>query len=258
MNAKDQPKGPDRRTLIAGALHNLGSKLGAVKLARVTGVMTASGLSLPTANALGLSSKFRIGRLVLPGLSDPRPNAWRRLYWELERRTSLSTGTDIPDVSLGHKALFEHPMVYLTGDTGFPLPPAAHIARLRRYLTFGGFLLIDSAEGRAGGDFDASVRKLLAAVFPGTILSRVGRSHVVWRSFYLVREPFGRFSAAPYLEGIERDQRMPVLYAQNDLGGAMARDGFGRWQYEVLPGGRTPTRIRYSLRRQRCDVRPVP
>ena len=31
--------------------------------------------------------------------------------------------------------------------------------------------------------------------------------------------------AAPYLEGVERDRRLAVVYTQNDLGGAWARDG---------------------------------
>ena len=35
---------------------------------------------------------------------------------------------------------------------------------MRRYLTFGGFLLIDSADGTVDGAFDQSVRKLIDAV----------------------------------------------------------------------------------------------
>lgn len=43
--------------------------------------------------------------------------------------------------------------------------------------------------------------------------------------------------AAPYVEGVERDRRLAVVYSQNDLGGAWARDGFGHWEHEVIPGG---------------------
>ena len=45
------------------------------------------------------------------------------------------------------------------------------IARLRRHITYGGFLLIDSAEGRAGGGFERGIR-LLAA---GRLLGRQGK-----------------------------------------------------------------------------------
>ena len=61
----------------------------------------------------------------------------------------------------------------LSGDRGFALPPEADIARLRRHITYGGFLLIDSAEGRAGGGFDESVRRLLAQTLPGELPIRI-------------------------------------------------------------------------------------
>src|SRR4029079_17443834 len=47
----------------------------------------------------------------------------------------------------------------------------------------------------------------------------------------------GRIIASPLLEGVERDRRLAVVYTQNDLGGALARAGFGRWEHEVVPGG---------------------
>jgi hypothetical protein len=60
---------------------------------------------------------------------------------------------------------------------------------------------------------------------------------VLWKSFYILRQPAGRILAAPYVEAVERDRRLAVVYSQNDLCGAMARDGFGRWEHEVIPGG---------------------
>ena len=61
----------------------------------------------------------------------------------------------------------------LSGDRRFALPPEADVARLRRHITYGGFLLIDSAEGRAGGGFDESVRRLLAQTLPGELPIRI-------------------------------------------------------------------------------------
>jgi hypothetical protein len=60
---------------------------------------------------------------------------------------------------------------------------------------------------------------------------------VMWKSFYVLRGPAGRILAAPYVEAVERDRRLAVIYTQNDLGGALARDGFGRWEHDVIPGG---------------------
>jgi hypothetical protein len=203
-------------------------------------VLLAAGASLllpRRARAIGDRSKLRLARLHLPDLPNPRPSALRRLAWELERRTSLVTLPDPVDVRATDPELFRHPFLVLSGDRGFAQPNDAEVIRLRRYLTFGGFMLVDSAEGRAGGGFDESVRGLLARVLPGDLPARVSDQHVLWKSFYVLHGVSGRILAAPYLEGVERDRRLAVIYTQNDLCGALARDGFGRWEHDVVPGG---------------------
>ena len=206
----------------------------------VAGSAVASSLTLAGARralAIGERSLFRFARLALPGLPDPRPTALRRLAWEVVRRTSVSTTSDPADIRLSDANLFRYPFLVLSGDRRFPLPPENDIARLRRHITYGGFLLIDSAEGRAGGGFDESVRRLLAQTLPGELPIRIPDSHVLWKSFYVLRGAPGRIIASPLLEGVERDRRLAVVYTQNDLSGALARDGFGRWEHEVVPGG---------------------
>lgn len=189
------------------------------------------------AAALGEQTKLRLARLHLPDLPDPRPAALKRLAWEIERRTSLVASSDPLQLKATDPELFKHPLLILSGDRSFAPPPEPDVVRLRRYLTFGGFLLIDSAEGRAGGGFDDSVRKLLARVLPGDLPTRVADDHVLWKSFYILQSPAGRIMAAPYVEAVERDRRLAIVYTQNDVCGALARDGFGRWEHEVIPGG---------------------
>jgi hypothetical protein len=201
------------------------------------GGAAAAALLSPPARAIGDRSLFRFGRLALPGLPDPRPTALRRLSWDIVRRTSLVTASEPANLRLTDPNLFRYPFLVLSGDRGFALPPEPEIARLRRHITYGGFLLVDSAEGRAGGGFDESVRKLLAQTLPGELPARIPDEHVLWKSFYVLHGGAGRINAAPYVEGVERDRRLAVVYTQNDLGGALARDGFGRWEHEVIPGG---------------------
>lgn len=180
---------------------------------------------------------FRLARLALADLPDPHPTALRRLALALDKRTSLIPHGEPAEVRPTDADLFRYPMLWLTGDRAFaPLPEPA-ILRLRRYLTFGGFLFIDSAEGRAGGAFDASARRLMARLLPGDLPRRVGDDHVLWRAFYLLKGPAGRVEAITHAEAVERDRRLTVLYSQNDTCGAMARDGFGRWEHDVVPGG---------------------
>jgi hypothetical protein len=208
-----------------------------VRLAAGAGAAAAALGAGGRAAAIGERSKLRFARLALPDLPNPRPSAMRRLAWEIERRTSLVTIADPLDIKATDPELFRHPLLLLSGDRGFQQPPEADVVRLRRYLTFGGFLLIDSSEGRAGGRFDDAVRTLLQRVLPEDLPARVPDDHVLWKAFYVLRAPAGRILAAPYVEGVERDRRLAVVYTQNDLAGALARDGFGRWEHEVIPGG---------------------
>jgi len=205
------------------------------------------GAASSAAKAFAGRARFRLARLQIAGLPDPRPTALKRWAWELEARTSLDPEADPAVVRIMDADLFNNPMLVLSGDQGFGAPTDTEAARLRRYLTFGGFLVIDSAEGRAGGAFDDSVRKLLARVLPTDLPKRVADDHVLWKTFYLLHAPAGRIMAAPYLEAVERDKRIAVLYSQNDLCGALARDGFGRYEHEVIPGGDTQREYAHRL-----------
>ncbi len=106
--------------------------------------------------------------------------------------------------------LHETPFLYLAGDREFAIPSEPEIEALRRYLTFGGFLLIDSAEGSIDGAFDGSVRALIQAVFPPPAqgLEIVPGDHVVYKSFYLLDRPAGRLAISPVMEGVMRDGRL--------------------------------------------------
>src|SRR5262249_41130643 len=79
-----------------------------------------------------------------------------------------------------------------------PLTPAG-VEALRRYLVFGGFLLADANDGSSGRGFDASFRRDLARVLPGTTLEPVPAAHVVFKSFFLLDSAPGRLFLHPQL-----------------------------------------------------------
>jgi len=204
------------------------------------GVAAGSLLGLRGARAIGKRSKFRFGHLVLPtGNCDPRPTALRRMAWEIEKRTSINVDLEAATVRLDRDELHETPFLYLAGDREFEVPDERGIAKLRRFLTFGGFLLIDSAEGATDGAFDRSVRRLVEAIYPPPApgLELVPGDHVVFKSFYLVDRFFGRLALSPVTEGVLNDGRLQIAYVQNDLGGAWARDNFGNYEFRCVPGG---------------------
>ena len=144
-------------------------------------------------------------------------------------------------------ALKRNPFLYLAGDAALPTFDDADVARLRRALQTGGFLVIDGADPRPGGGFDQSVRALVARLFPREPLHKIAPDHVVYKSFYLLKAPVGRVAAVPYLEGVTHDGRLVIVYSQNDMGGAWARDNFGQWEHEVLPGGDGQRELAFRL-----------
>ena len=223
-----------RRTLLrAGAL-----ALGAVALGPHRG-----------ARAIGKSSKFRFGHLQVGGNSNPRPNALRRVLWELEKRTSIVVDLESPLVTPTSPELHETPVLYLAGDREFDLPSKDGIEALRRFLTFGGFLIVDSAEGSTDGAFDASVRRLVGAIFPPPHpgLDVVSPDHVVYKSFYLLDRPLGRLALSPMMEAVMRDDRMVVAYVQNDMGGAWSRDNFGNYEFQCEPDGERQREMSFRM-----------
>lgn len=193
------------------------------------------------------TSDLTIGRLDLGGASNPRPTSLRRLLWEVTQRTSIEVNLDAESVSPDSKALFRHPLLIWSGSGAFRALKEDAVRRLRRHLTYGGMLLIDSADADPGGPFDVSVRRTMRRVLPRTEFEKIPNDHVIYKSFYLVDYQAGRTLRVPYIEGIMVDKRYAVVYCQNDLGGAWARDAFGRWEYEVTPGGERQREMAFRL-----------
>jgi hypothetical protein len=202
------------------------------------------------ARAIGPGSKLRFGQLQLgrPG-PGPRPNALKRMSWEIEKRTSIDAEGEPTFVTPTSENLHETPFLYLSGERDFDLPSPAGIEALRRFLTFGGFMLIDSAEGSTDGAFDGSVRKLMAAIFPAPAkgLEIVPSDHVVYKSFYLLDKPLGRLAISPAMEAVTRDGRLVCAYVANDLGGAWARDDFGNYDFPCEPGGERQRELAFRM-----------
>jgi hypothetical protein len=194
--------------------------------------LPAHGTALPASNT------FALAQLQYPGGQwDPRPQATVSLMREVRQRTSVETQDERVVVTLQDQALFSYPFLYMTGDQAFPPFTEQTLATLRRYLLFGGMLLIDDARGNKGRDFDASIRRDIERLFPDKPLKILAPDHTVFRSFYLIRTIGGVRLVNPYLEGIQVGDRTPLLYCQNGLGAAWERDYLGNWVSPCYPGG---------------------
>ena len=192
----------------------------------------------PLATAFPASNLFTLAQLQYNGGQwDPHPRATVSLMREVRQRTSVDTQDERRAVTLQDPSLFSYPFLYFTGDQGFPPFSDADLDILRRYLLFGGLLLVDDARGNKGRDFDASARRDLARLFPQKPLKILPPDHTVFRTFYLIRTVAGVRIVSPYLEGIDIGDRTPLLYCQNGLGAAWEQDFLGNWVSICRPGG---------------------
>jgi len=190
---------------------------------------------------LGLyeGSEFQFAQIAYNGNSDPRPRAYKRLMSSLELRTSVQVSYIKKTLSLADPDLFNYPFLYLAGDGSFESFSPEERRKIRKYLKFGGTLIIDDVSGEENSSFDKQIREELVDIMPEIPLTPIGHDHVVYKSFYLLNSVSGRKVIQPYLEGITfRDEdRTAVFYSRNDLGGAWSEDEFGKWEFEVVPGG---------------------
>jgi len=196
------------------------------------------------ARAFGETSRLTFVQGRYDGNWNPRTSALRRLAFEIGTRTSISTLPEEKVLDLDSPELFRYPFLYLAGTGPLPTLSQAQTDNLRRYLTYGGFLLCDDA---GDGSFAASCEREIARVLPGQEAGRIPADHVLFKSFFLVDQPAGRTLARPYLTGFTEGSRLAVVISANDLGGAWARDELGSWEYEVAPGGESQREFAFRL-----------
>jgi len=93
-----------------------------------------------------------------------------------------------------------------------------------------------TSDGDAEG-LTASLDSLMGRLLPGVEERPVPGSHVIFRSFYQLPRPVGRIEGPAELTAYGLGNRLAVIRARHDLGGAWARDNLGNWELEVSPGG---------------------
>ncbi len=178
---------------------------------------------------------------------NPHPLAGAPVMEELMLRTSVEAATAGHVIGLMDRDLFSYPFLYITGKYDFDPFTSEEIENLRRFLSYGGFLLADDALGQPGYGFDRSLRREMKKVFPEKDFIRLPSSHAALRSYYLLRKIGGARIVHPYLEGINVGSATPFIYCHNDLGGAWERDPLGNWLNPCTPGGEEQRRDAFHL-----------
>ena len=167
---------------------------------------------------------------------DPYPLAARDILSFLTQTTSVKSDFERRIVSLNDPMLFQTPFLIYNGSGKISLSKEEK-ENLKRYLSGGGFMFVEDRAGEKGGLFDYSFRQLLKELFPDKSLGMLPREHAIYRSFYLLRTTGGRKLTNSYLEGLNIDGRTALVYSQNDVLGAWAKDLFGNFIFSCSPGG---------------------
>jgi hypothetical protein len=190
------------------------------------------------AEALGHDDAVEVRRVrVGEDADEPRPKAAERLAWEVRKRTSIETALTPSQTRFDDPSIFRTPLLYWSSDRAFAPLSEKELSGLRRFVEYGGLVVIDDAAPEAGG-FDASVRRALASAFPSERLTRLSSEHTIFRSFYLLDRPAGRVTEPGYLEAIVHAGRAAVIYSRLDLGSAwVASDDRGDALYASMAGG---------------------
>jgi len=201
----------------------------------------ASGIVAATsrrARAFGEEGAFNprpllTGRATFSGVRASAPGRWSH---ELISRTSAPARLSPSPVRADDDALWSEPFAYLVGDG--PVQPFtdSEIVHLRRFFAEGGVPFVDDAAPETG-EFLRDTKRELSRVLPDAAPIPIGTEHVVFRSFYFIRRPYGRVEGPPKFEAIIRGGSAQVIFSSHDLAGALAQSPTGLWSVPVVPGG---------------------
>jgi len=161
--------------------------------------------------------QFTFAQLRHQGDWNPDPNSIYQWLRHVSLDSSLAVGFDLKYVDATESQLAQYPFLYLTGHRE-PKLTDKEVEALRRHLQAGGFLCINNCCGRSA--FDQHVRTLVGRIFPDQKLAKVPVDHVLFRSFYPIKEARDRQSGASRpieLEGITIKNRLVLVYSKNDM-----------------------------------------
>jgi hypothetical protein len=163
----------------------------------------------------------------------PAPQAVRNLMLHLRHHARLLVALQSETVDPDHKDLIDFKFMYMHGR-GAPMLKPEEIKNLRANLETGGLLFADACCGSKA--FDEGFRKLVEQVLPGKKLEVIRPSamapldlfskEINGEAIQLVRcrrEGAGQElrDVAPFLEGIQLNNRWVVIYSKYDIGCAL-------------------------------------
>ena len=103
-------------------------------------------------------------------------------------------------------------------------------------------------DGRGPGDpLVQQTHDRLSRRFSPEAQLRLDPEHVLFRSFYILDRPMGRLTPPESGRALVQDGRLAVVATHVDLAGALARDAFGAWSFDLPQQDRVRGTVRYQF-----------
>jgi hypothetical protein len=162
---------------------------------------------------------FGIARVQYGGGGDwyLGPATLPNLLTQIRERTGIPVVPQATSVRLTDAALWDHPLLFMTGHGNVALTDE-EVTNLRRHLLAGGFLLANDSYG-----MDASFRREMRKVFPDKELVELPSDHPIFRAFYQMPNGIPKVhehdNKPPQGFGMFHEGRLVVFYAyESDIG----------------------------------------
>ncbi|WP_197440036.1 DUF4159 domain-containing protein [Calycomorphotria hydatis] len=180
---------------------------------------------------------LQVAKIRHAGNWNAAPRALSNLLAALNRKVGLAASTKTNSLVLTDPDLFQFPLLYMHGRSGFRVGEA-EVEQLRTYLDRGGVLFADACCGAK--EFDRSFRDLIEQVYPEKSLTNVPADHELFSQeigFDLSKVKRRTLAAGdpnspiesnviegpPLLEAIDVDGRLTVIYSKYDISCALER-----------------------------------
>jgi len=172
-------------------------------------------------------SEFVFARLRYEsGDWDYNPKVAANVLDSLMQYTSIAVYKEEVVISASSRELLSFPFVFMTGHKLVRFSSAER-ETLRTFADAGGLLFSDDCNHDVNGLFAKSFEQEMRVTFPGDSLAKLPVSHPIYRSFFTFPGPpqtshelngWGDNIVHEYLKGIERRERLAVLYSNKDYG----------------------------------------
>ncbi|MDA3925313.1 MAG: DUF4159 domain-containing protein [Kiritimatiellae bacterium] len=171
------------------------------------------------------ADKVAMVQIVYDGVWKTRHAGLSVILQTFNLKTDVPVKFTIKELRLTDPAIFNAPLLYLTGHEHFTLKKSEAV-QLKKYLKNGGFLLAEACCGRKG--FDLAFRKIMASLFPGSPMKILPMDNAIFHMpndvsrvgvTPVLQQALGKAVTSPKLESVVVNGHVAVIYSPYGMAG---------------------------------------